>query len=154
MSTEEDLPRDVARAADDTSHPTKPHARPVQRLTAMSRVTAYWTAFFIACTSSGGIILGLSAFADHAIKLGLLNASDSEVVFTVGFQMLTWLSLFWSSQQDALGPRACADPYFGDVSRRSRKSTGCSAGVQPRQILAEVTYDDCTVHSTHQERTV
>ena len=74
----------------------------------MSRVTAYWTAFFIACTSSGGIILGLSAFADHAIKLGLLNASDSEVVFTVGFQMLTWLSLFWSSQQDALGPRACA----------------------------------------------
>ena len=63
---------------------------------------------FLACTSSGGVILGIGAFADKAIEEGLLEPSGVDVVANFAFQMLTWGSLVWSCLHDSLGPRGCA----------------------------------------------
>lgn len=61
----------------------------------------------IACTTSGGVILGVGAFADRIIALQLLSPDSINIVFDLGFQMLTWLSLMWSLLHDTLGPRGC-----------------------------------------------
>jgi MFS family permease len=74
---------------------------------------AFWFAFFVVATSSGGVILGVGAFAAKfkSIKSverpdGLLTDSDLNTVFNVGFQLLTWMSLLWSTLHDSIGPRA------------------------------------------------
>jgi hypothetical protein len=33
----------------------------------------YWSVFFVVCTSSGGVILGVGAFSDKFLKSGLLR---------------------------------------------------------------------------------
>ena len=69
---------------------------------------AYAIVLFVACTSSGGTILGVGAFSAKVTAAGLLSAHDAEGVFNVGFQLLTWISLVWSLLHDTIGPRACA----------------------------------------------
>lgn len=69
---------------------------------------AYAVVLFVACTSSGGTILGVGAFSAKVTAAGLLSAQDTDIVFNVGFQLLTWVSLVWSLLHDTIGPRACA----------------------------------------------
>ena len=54
------------------------------------------------------VVLGVGAFAAAAVEQGVLHGEDIPIVFDIGFQMLTWMSLAWSLQHDLLGPRAIA----------------------------------------------
>ena len=74
----------------------------------ISKELAYAYVLLVACTMSGGVILGLGSFAGRALQAGILLDTDINIVFNVGFQMLTWLSLIWSILHDIIGPRACA----------------------------------------------
>ena len=68
----------------------------------------YAVALFAVCSASGGVVLGVGAFAAAAVEQGVLHGEDIPIVFDIGFQMLTWMSLAWSLQHDLLGPRAIA----------------------------------------------
>ena len=71
--------------------------------------TLYLMVLFIACTTSGGVILGTGAFSEKAVtQEKLLTSADMDTVANVAFQMLTFLSLVWSILHDSLGPRGCA----------------------------------------------
>jgi hypothetical protein len=74
----------------------------------MSRIWTFAFVCAVACTTSGGVILGLGAFANRIGSSGLLDAEGLNIVFDFGFQMLTWMSLVWSALHDSLGPRGCA----------------------------------------------
>ena len=74
-----------------------------------SREFVYFASLFIVCSSSGGVILGVGAFADATTQREeLLSAHEVEIVFNVAFQMLTFFSILWSLLQVPLGPRFCA----------------------------------------------
>lgn len=68
----------------------------------------YAVVLLLACTTSGGSILGTGAFTKRAVSANLLRSEDCNVVADFAFQMLTWLSLLWSMLHDAIGPRGCA----------------------------------------------
>ena len=63
----------------------------------------YAFVLFVCCSQSGGVILGVGSFADKITGAGLLTSADTDVVFNTGFQLLTWISLLWSTQHDVLG---------------------------------------------------
>ena len=73
-----------------------------------SRDFVYCFALFVICTSSGGVILGVGSFADKVKEADLLTDDDLNVVFNVGFQLLTGFTLLWSCLFDSLGPRGVA----------------------------------------------
>lgn len=79
----------------------------------MSRVRAnaelvFAAVYLMACTSSGGVIMGMGAFAEKAICAKLLHATEVDVAANLAFQILTWASCIWSCLHDSLGPRLCA----------------------------------------------
>ena len=54
--------------------------------------TLYLMVLFIACTTSGGVILGTGAFSEKAVtQEKLLTSADMDTVANVAFQMLTFL---------------------------------------------------------------
>ena len=59
------------------------------------------------CAARRAAVLGVGAFAAAAVEQGVLHGEDIPIVFDIGFQMLTWMSLAWSLH-DLLGPRAIA----------------------------------------------
>ena len=74
----------------------------------VTKEVVYLFVLVMACTMSGGVILGLGSFAGRALREGILDDVGIAIVFNVGFQLLTWLSLVWSLLHDSLGPRCCA----------------------------------------------
>ena len=92
---------------------------------------------FMACTSSGGIILGTGAFAEQAIATNLLSSADIDTVANFAFQMLTWLSLVWSCLHDSLGPRGCA--VAGSIMAASGHliiAIACANGTESAYVYA------------------
>ena len=75
---------------------------------ALSPNLLFLTILLIACTTSGGVILGTGAFSAKAQEEELLSSDDVDVVANFAFQMLTWITLLWSVLHDSLGPRGCA----------------------------------------------
>eukprot|EP00811_Abedinium_folium_P032569 NODE_5603_length_1753_cov_7.732472.p1 GENE.NODE_5603_length_1753_cov_7.732472~~NODE_5603_length_1753_cov_7.732472.p1 ORF type:complete len:461 (-),score=77.70 NODE_5603_length_1753_cov_7.732472:273-1655(-) len=69
---------------------------------------AFALVLILVFTSSGGIILGVGPFVHRLQTGGLVAESDTQVVFDGAFQIMTAMTIIWSTQLANWGPRATA----------------------------------------------